>query len=477
MSTNGHIRYIPLTKLRPGPWQPRRFFDEESLAELGLSIKAKGVLTPLRVIRAPTGTGYLIVAGERRWRAAGLAGISKLPCLVVDDDAGEGSLLELAIVDNLHRANLRPGEEARAIAQLERLGMTHREIARRLGKSAAWVSQRLAIAKLPDAALQQLDSGAITREEALALSRLLDYPDLVEACLEPDGKRLKARVGGHVPEAVGERVQVVMRVLEMERQRESWVAKMRAEGHRVLDEVPRENDRRYLRLVPGSDLARAHQEARLSCEAWAWEHGRPVRYCTNPAVLRQAMANTRQTDPVEQARQEEHRRVLEREAARDAIVRAWLATSRGLERWELLLLARERIRSLTFSDDRVLARVGSWLGVTGDRAARVAAAKRELTGASERRLLQLWFAVEVAEAVSYSVIPAWAAPWLERLGFVDPHRPTQGLPGDVQAKEVDEAEESEGGRVSQGPAIPQRKLAVVPVTTQDVPGVSSGAIL
>lgn len=441
MSTNGRIRYIALTELRPGPWQPRRVFDEESLAELALSIKAKGVLTPLRVVRAPKEAGYLIVAGERRWRAAGLAGIAELPCLVIEEEAGESAPLEVAIVDNLQRVNLRPGEEARAIAELDRLGMTQREISHRLGKSPAWVSQRLAIARLPDAALQQLDSGAITREEALALSRLLDYPDLVEACLEPDGKQLKARLGGHVPEAVGERVQAVMRVLEMERQRENWATKMRAEGHRLLDEVPRENDGRYVRLLQGSELARAHQAARLSCEAWAWEHGRPVRYCTNPAALRQAMAKARQTDPVEQARQEEHRRALEREAARDAIVGAWLATSRGLQAWELAMLARERIRALTLSDDRHLARLGGWLGVTGDRAARVAAAKRELAGASERRLLQLWFAIELAEAVSYSVIPDWLTPWLQRLGFVDPHPPTHALLGGTWPEKGDEAEE------------------------------------
>ena len=182
--------------------------------ELALSIKVQGVLTPLRVVRSPAGLGYLIVAGERRWRAASLAGINELPCLLLNADVENNTLCELAILDNLHRANLRPGEEARAVAELDRLGMTQREIAQRLSKSVAWVSQRLMLAKLPEATLKQLDNGIITREEALGLSKLLEYPELIEACLEPDGRLLKARLGGHVPEEVSERVQAVMRVLE-----------------------------------------------------------------------------------------------------------------------------------------------------------------------------------------------------------------------------------------------------------------------
>lgn len=445
ISINGHIRQIPLADLQPGPWQPRRVLDEESLVELALSIKTQGVLTPLRVVRASTGIGYLIVAGERRWRAAGLAGIPEVPCLVMDGAAEESQLRELAVLDNLHRANLRPGEEARAIAELDALGLTQREIAQRLGKSPAWVSQRLAIAKLPDLALQQLDTGTITREEALALSRLLNYPDLVQACLETDGRRLRARLSGHVPEGLGARVQAVLRALEMERQRDNWIARMRAEGHRVLDEVPRENDRRYMRLLQGSELARAHQESRLSCEAWAWEHGRPVRFCTNPPALHQAAANSLRTDPVEQARQAERRRVLEREALRDTTIRAWLVTSRGLETWELALLARERIRALTSTDDRILARLGDWLGIAGDRGARVAAAKSELASASERRLIQLWFVIECAHAMSHAVVPTWLAPWLERLGFVEPDETTPPPSGGASAEVIEQAEQSEPG--------------------------------
>src|SRR5438067_5354271 len=177
--TNQVVR-IPRGQLRPGPWQPRRIFEQQSLAELAASLSARGVLSPLRVIASPDGHGYLIVAGERRWRASELAGITHLPCLVVRSNSKDGTLQELAILDNLHRANLRPGEEARAIAKLEQFGFSQADIAVRLGKSQGWVSQRLSMARLPEAALEQLDDGLITREEALALAKLADHPDLIQ---------------------------------------------------------------------------------------------------------------------------------------------------------------------------------------------------------------------------------------------------------------------------------------------------------
>ena len=383
------------------------------------SISSHGVLTPLRVVRVRAGQGYLIVAGERRWRAAGQIGMAALPCIVMEDGVDDELLHELAILDNLHRANLLPAEEARAVADLDRLGVKQREIAFRLGKSPSWVSQRLATSRLPDFALDRLDSRTITREEAFALTKLRDHPDLIEACLEPTGNRLKARLGAHVPSSVGPRVQAVMRLFELERQQKDWETKMRETGHRVLERAPRDGDRRYIKLAQGSDMARAHQEARLSCEAWAWENNRPLRYCTDPQALQTAVVEIPAIDKWERGREEERRRILDREESRDAVINAWLSTSRELSSAELGILARERINAIVQVDERLLARIGRWLGAEGDRYERTEVAKRELDTASERRLIQLWFLLEAAHSMSYSVVPSWLAPWLQGLGFME----------------------------------------------------------
>src|SRR5436190_20497715 len=99
MLNNGHVLQIQLADMRPGPWQPRRVFEEDGLWDLAKSMKSLGVLTPLKVTRGPNGDGFLIIAGERRWRAAKRAGIAALPCFLVDGHNDEGEFRELAIVD------------------------------------------------------------------------------------------------------------------------------------------------------------------------------------------------------------------------------------------------------------------------------------------------------------------------------------------------------------------------------------------
>ena len=174
------------------------------------------------------------------------------------------------------------------------------------------MSQRLSISRLPNSALLLLDKGAITREEALALTKLQDHPELIEACLEPSGKYLKVWLGAHVSNSIGSRVQAVMRAFELERQRNDWEIKMRAAGHSVLEQVPKDGDRRFVKLTQGSEAARAHQNGKLSCEAWGWDNGRPVRYCTKPEDLQGAIARIPGIGQMERARQEERHRIEER---------------------------------------------------------------------------------------------------------------------------------------------------------------------
>ena len=134
------VQYIPLGRIRPNPQQPRRSFDEEGLAELAASIRSCGILQPLTVRRA--GEGYELVAGERRLRAARIAGLREVPCLVAQ--VGEEDSALLALMENLQRRDLDCWEEAQAIARLiSRYGLSQEEAARRLGRAQPTVANKL----------------------------------------------------------------------------------------------------------------------------------------------------------------------------------------------------------------------------------------------------------------------------------------------------------------------------------------------
>jgi ParB family chromosome partitioning protein len=135
---------LPLTAVHPNPAQPRKHFDPDALAELGASIAQHGLLQPVIVKR--DGEGYLIMAGERRYRAAQLIGLAIIPALVRDDDP-----LEVAIIENLQREDLSPLEEAEGLgALIDQYGYTHEALAELIGKSRPYVSNTLALRRLPD---------------------------------------------------------------------------------------------------------------------------------------------------------------------------------------------------------------------------------------------------------------------------------------------------------------------------------------
>ena len=135
------FREVPVSSVTPNPYQPRRHFDEEALASLSASIRELGVLQPLLVRMLETGE-YQLIAGERRWRAAKRAGLPTVPVIVKDiDDLGS---LEQAVVENLHRRDLNPLEEAAAYQQLlDDFSMTHDQLATRVGKSRASITNTL----------------------------------------------------------------------------------------------------------------------------------------------------------------------------------------------------------------------------------------------------------------------------------------------------------------------------------------------
>ena len=172
------VQYIPLGRIRPNPQQPRHSFDEEGLAELAASIRSCGILQPLTVRRA--GEGYELVAGERRLRAARIAGLREVPCLVAQ--VGEEDSALLALMENLQRRDLSFMEEAAAIAQLvQRWGLSQEEAARRLGKSQSAVANKLRLLRLPEAVVEQIRQGDLSERHARALLRLTDPEEQLAA--------------------------------------------------------------------------------------------------------------------------------------------------------------------------------------------------------------------------------------------------------------------------------------------------------
>lgn len=165
------VQYIPLGRIRPNPQQPRRSFDEEGLAELAASIRSCGILQPLTVRRA--GDGYELVAGERRLRAARIAGLREVPCLVAQ--VGEEDSALLALMENLQRRDLDCWEEAQAIARLiSRYGLSQEEAARRLGLAQPTVANKLRLLRLPEDVRALLRENGLTERHARALLRLQD---------------------------------------------------------------------------------------------------------------------------------------------------------------------------------------------------------------------------------------------------------------------------------------------------------------
>ena len=167
------LREVPVELIRPNGRQPRRLFDEESLSALAASIRARGLLQPL-VLRALPGGAFELLAGERRLRAAKLAGLERLPAIVREADDSER--LELAMIENMARQDLNPVEEARACATLvEDLGLTKEELGRRVGRSRASISNLIRLLDLPDEALELIEAGELSEGHGRALLLVKDH--------------------------------------------------------------------------------------------------------------------------------------------------------------------------------------------------------------------------------------------------------------------------------------------------------------
>lgn len=157
---------ISITDIQKNPYQPRKEFDGEKLDELAQSIKENGVIQPIIVRQSPV-IGYEILAGERRYRASLLAGLTSIPAVV--KKLSDQEMMIQSIIENLQRENLNPIEEARAYESLVEKGFTHAEIADKMGKSRPYISNSIRLLSLPDAILSEVENGKLSQAHARSL--------------------------------------------------------------------------------------------------------------------------------------------------------------------------------------------------------------------------------------------------------------------------------------------------------------------
>lgn len=190
-NTTGQPVSLPVDRIQRGRFQPRRFFDEDRLRELADSIAAQGMVQPI-VVRLVEGDHYEIVAGERRWRAAQLAGLSDVPVIVrqVDDQAA----MAMALIENIQRDDLNPLEEAAALHRLlNEFELTHQQVAQAVGKSRTTVTNLMRLLDLDPAVKELVEQGALEMGHARALLALKDPAVQAQAAMEVARKGLSVR--------------------------------------------------------------------------------------------------------------------------------------------------------------------------------------------------------------------------------------------------------------------------------------------
>ena len=175
---NEGVQTLKIIEIEPKADQPRKYFDEESLSELAESIKQHGLIQPI-IVREIGGGFYQIVAGERRWRASKLAGLTEIPAIIIDADAMKAA--ELAIIENIQREDLNAYEEAQAYRSLmNQYSLTQEEVATKVGKSRSAIANTMRLLDLPDEVLEMLQAQDISAGHARALLGLKDKEAIVD---------------------------------------------------------------------------------------------------------------------------------------------------------------------------------------------------------------------------------------------------------------------------------------------------------
>ncbi|MDM7992466.1 MAG: ParB/RepB/Spo0J family partition protein [Candidatus Fermentibacter sp.] len=183
---------IPVGEIEANPYQPRTQFDDDAIQELAASIRATGVLQPVLVRRQAGAGGYQLVAGERRLRAAKIAGINKIPAIIRKVDDRE--MMELSLIENIQRENLNPIEEAKAYNTLaEKLGLTHDQISERVGKQRVSITNSLRLLGLPSEVQEMVSRGTLSAGHARALLAIEKPTELVMAARYVQAKGFSVR--------------------------------------------------------------------------------------------------------------------------------------------------------------------------------------------------------------------------------------------------------------------------------------------
>lgn len=181
--------FCPIDEINPNPTQPRKFFEETALNELADSIREKGVIEPLIIRKAVS--GYELIAGERRWRASRMAGLTEVPVVVVE--ASDEESLELAIIENIQRRDLNAIEEADSYRSLMGFGLSQEEVAQKVGKDRATVANYIRLLKLPHEVREEIVKGNITMGHARALLSMEGHAQQAELCRQIITKGLSVR--------------------------------------------------------------------------------------------------------------------------------------------------------------------------------------------------------------------------------------------------------------------------------------------
>ena len=330
--TQDEIVFLPVDQLVPNPANPRRHLGD--LEELAASIRALGILEPL--IIAPQAVMAerccMVVAGHRRLAAAKLAGLDWVPCIL--RKLSYRQQLEVMLVENLHRADLAPLEEAAAYRRLVELGRAQRQLAAELGRSQGHISKRLALLELPEAARSELDAGGITLEDAQALAKLKDAPERVAVAIE-QGKRWGR---------VREEAEAQLAQVELGRKVQAVTEQLRAAGTKVLTEPENRHLGREGRLQqPRSYALYGGKELPFSVDKHSGEpchaaivlreyDGEAYWVCTNPArhepdgasKLKIPKGRAANQTPEEAKRRSEAKALREATKARTEFMRTWL---------------------------------------------------------------------------------------------------------------------------------------------------------